>query len=49
MLWDTDAWSAAGVFEKANAVAGECKRRALAAADSTKLGELMRFIVEVIL
>jgi len=46
---DTDAWSGAGVFDKAHAVAGECRCRALAAADGAELGELMRFIVEVVL
>jgi len=46
---DTDAWSGAGVFDKAHAVAEECRSRALANADDTELGELMRFIVEVVL
>jgi len=46
---DTDAWSGAGVFDKAHAVAAECKRRALAATEGTELGGLMRFIVEVVL
>ena len=46
---DTDAWSGAGIFDKAHAVADECRSRALAAADGGELDELMRFIVEIVL
>jgi len=46
---DADAWSGAGVFDKAHAVADECRRRALACANGAELGDLMRFIVEVVL